>query len=475
MKRHVAFSRGTTAIRSAVALALACSLGLLASSAGADQPATGYSKAARTKRDPLPVRVSVSAPSPDPPWVLRVENVSDVPVRIPADALLLRFDMKIKKGAGAKRCSLPASMVPSGFPEKRELYLRPGEVYEEQIDPRMYCFGEGMTDYLRPGTSLVPRFGFGSGLASREPFVAQSADDADSYLPLRDLTGPEIVLPNVPEGSPTIPPASGPFTPKPPAPPPPPTAGAKPHANGTASHDGSEAEEEEEQAPVVTSPPPVVDMKAGHLDIYVERLVDAAAPRDVILTIRAKNEGRRKLAAVLRGRMLHFHVEELAADNRPLREVDCVHQASAHGIATEMVSEVQPGREMRIPLVISEICPRGTFTRPGMYRITPRLDTAQMGESLKKDAWLGQTFARQSALVRLASGPQPFHYASPRSGPVKLAPGEMLVAVDAAKVIKSDKTPPIRPVFSAPAPAPTPKPAPPLPEKEPSAPEPKKQ
>ena len=119
-----------------------------------------------------------------------------------------------------------------------------------------------------------------------------------------------------------------------------------------------------------------------------------------MITIRAKNEGKRKLAAVLRSRMLHFKVEEVGADNRTLREVMCTHQEAAHGIATEMISQVGPGKEITIPILVSEICPRGTFNKPGLYRVTGVLDTSQVGESLKADPWLGQALARQSRCAR---------------------------------------------------------------------------
>lgn len=383
----------------------------------------GNAAAKATPAKPLPVIVTVTATSPDPPWLLRIENQSDVPVRIPADSRLLRFDLVAGKG-GAKKCAPPAGLVPSSFDVKRELFLRAGEIYEEAIDPRMYCFGE-TTDLLRAGTKLTPTFGFTPGWgAPKEPFAAEAADPLDPYLPLKTLKGEPFVLPAVP----------------PPAPPPPPSAsapapslseagsgiggGASQPAPPAPSTDASDAAE----APPVSAPAPVVDKAAGQLDIYLSRLVDAAAARDVVLTIRAKNEGHRKLAAVLRSRMLHFRVEELGADNRTLRSVTCVHQSGAHAIATEMVGELKPGKEEKLTVSIFETCPVGTFSKPGLYRVTPELDTSQEGEALKHTPWLGKALARQSALVRLATAKGSYYYASPRSGPLTLPPNTMLVA-----------------------------------------------
>lgn len=418
----------------------------------------------KSKKPALPVTLTVEATSPDPPWIMRIENTGTVPIRIPADSRLLRFEMKPSaipgdpkyKNLSARACKPPSALVPSKFPERRELYLRPGEVYEEQIDPRLYCFGESSTDLLRPGTVMVPHFGFGNEPTwgeAKEPYMAQSTDDVDPYRPLKAIVGAPFTLPEVPDPPPAVPGQSQPSPvakalprggelPSEGEPTPVASTSALPQSSLNLAH-GAPPPQEDDEPYKVDKPAPLVDKAAGHIDIYVSRFVDAPTTSDVVLTIRAVNEGRRKLAAVLRGRMLHFAVEELGPDNRTVRQTDCVHQNNAHGIATEMVSEVAPGKEIKIALMISEICPRGTFTKPGLYRITPTLDTSQMGESLRSDPWLGITFAKQSSLVRLAKAPGDFHYAMPRTGPVHMPPGVMLMATDGTTT-ETDK--PARPL-----------------------------
>lgn len=428
----------------------------------APTPKAKHPKAAKPVTTPLLVMMSVVATSPDPPWLLRIENAGPVTIRIPADSRLLRFEMKASKG-GTKKCAPPKAMVPSSFPDSRELFLRPGEVYEEEIDPRLYCFGD-TTDLLRPGTVLIPHFGFGTSWgAPKEPFVAQATDYADPFTPLKDIKGPELTLPAVPAPPPPAPPqvpaGQDPLAPLgsgiDPKDSPPPRTPAAP--TSTPKKDGAATDDDGADAPTDgdAPPPAVVDKNAGYLDIYVSRLVDAGSPRDVVLTIRAKNEGRRKLAGVLRSRMLHFKVEEVGADNRTLREVMCTHQEAAHGIATEAVSQVGPGKEITIPILVSEICPRGTFSKPGLYRVTGVLDTSQVGESLKADPWLGHALARQSALVRLATAKEDFYYASARTGPAHLPPGVMLAAEDptdapAPPPPPKDQKPPQPPTVVAP-------------------------
>ncbi|MFO0548995.1 MAG: hypothetical protein U0271_11450 [Polyangiaceae bacterium] len=364
----------------------------------------------------LPVTFTVTAPSPDPPWTMRIENTGNAPIRIPADIRLLSFDLRTSGKSQTRKCAAPKSMVPGSFPQKRELYLKPGEFYEETFDPRMFCFGDS-TDLLRPGTRLVPHFGF-SDSSTGEPFAAEGTDDPASFAPARNLAGPEFVLGPViaastsasatasasasAEASSSTAPASAA-----------PSSSAAPTASASATASTTAAE----PAGGTTADEKVADANAGHIEIYVKRLVDVDAPRDAVVTITAKNEGKRRLSTVLRSRMLKFKVELLKADNTPEYVVSCAGQDGAHGVAVELTSEVGAGKSVELPLLVAELCPRGTFTRPGLYRVTPLLDASHEGEALKKDNdWLGQSLALQSALIRVATGREPFYKSTPSAG-----------------------------------------------------------
>ncbi len=358
------------------------------------------------KKPKLPVTITVSAPSPDPPWLVHIENTSDVAVRIPADMRLLSFDLKSTMYDGktqnpVKKCVLPRSMAPRGFPATRELYLEPGEFYEEQIDPRLYCFGDSI-DLLRPGSIVKPHFGFGGAtFSAKEPFAAQGTDRPEAYEAQKEIVGAEVVLPPLPK---PLPPATTAPEGTPASPPKAPKAALK-------------GEPESPTPPTASKKDP--DRNRGDIDIYVSRTSDAGAPRDVTLTIRAVNEGKRQLAAVLRGRMLQFVVEELAPDNTARRRVECAGQNAPHGIASEMVGEVRPGREVQLPLLVAEMCPRGTFPKPGLYRVMPVLDASMSGESLQLDPWLGTALAMQSTLARVATARDPYYDEKPAVGPLQ--------------------------------------------------------
>lgn len=367
-------------------------------------------KAAAPARPPLPVTLTVVASSPDPPWLLRIENTGESPIRIPADVRLLTLELTPPRKATTTKCSAPAALRPSKFPASRELYLKPGDAYEEPFDPRLICFGDAI-DLLREGTSVKPRFGFG-GPGAKGPFAAQGTDRPESFAPVREIVGAVVTLPAVP--------------------PPPPPGGAPQASPGSAARSAyaapaapPEAAAPRSTASAAPGSKPIVkdstqsetptDRQAPALDIYVSRHSDAGAARDIVMTIRAVNEGRRELLTVIRSRMLAFHVEALGPDNRPVSTVECRGQDAPHAIPVEAVRDVDPGQTVRVPILIAEVCPPSTFSRPGLYRVTARLDPTVGGEGAKKNPHVGEALARQSALIRVATARDPFYADKPMS------------------------------------------------------------
>jgi hypothetical protein len=333
----------------------------------------------------------VLAASPDPPWLLVVENTGDRPIRVPADERLLSFELRPKPKSPVIACKLPAAMVPTEFDDARELVLEAHESLTIAIDPRLFCFGSSV-DKLIPGATLTPRFGFSKFAQSKDAFVAAPLDAPSAFAPLRFLQGEPFVLPPVP----ATPPA---------------TAEVAPNEDAAPPSAGSSA-----------STPGARDRRAPQLDVYVEQRVDAHAGRDVVLTLRAVNEGERKLTTVLRTRMLRVRVEELRADNKVEQETLCTGQHAAHGVAAEHVTTLGTKGQSTLSLLVAELCPKETFRKPGLYRLRAELDTAVEGESLKADPWLRGALARQSALARVATGRAPFHRGHPSAGPVELPP-----------------------------------------------------
>jgi hypothetical protein len=340
----------------------------------------------------------VLAASPDPPWLLIVENTGERPIRVPADERLLSFELRPKPKSPIISCKLPTAMIPTEFDDGRELVLEARESLTVAIDPRLYCFGSSV-DKLIPGATLTPRFGFPRFAQSKDAFVAAPLDAPSEFAPLRFIEGAPFVLPAVPgETAPPSPVTEQPDTP-----------GA-----GATAPSSSDAP----AAPALETR----DRRAPQLDVYLEQRVDAHAGRDVVLTLRAVNEGERKLTTVLRTRMLRVRVEELRADNKAEQVTLCTGQHAAHGVASEHVTTLGTRGQSTLSLLVAELCPKETFRKPGLYRLRAELDTSVEGESLKADPWLHGALARQSALARVATGRTPFHRGRPSAGPVEVLP-----------------------------------------------------
>jgi hypothetical protein len=128
-----------------IAALLGLSFSVHTPTAAAQTAAPAAKQAGKDKPAPLPpapARLWLIAPGPTGPWTLRLDNEGDRPMRIAADARLLQFEIettevpaKGKPRRKTTKCSAPASMRPSAFPERRALLLPPGHSYIEQIDP----------------------------------------------------------------------------------------------------------------------------------------------------------------------------------------------------------------------------------------------------------------------------------------------------------------------------------------------------
>jgi hypothetical protein len=407
----------------------------------------------------LPVSLTVIANSPDPPWTVRVENTGDHVIRIAADVRLLSFDLETAQtnghGGGKVHCAAPRGLAPSTFPKDRELYLQPGESYVADFDPRLFCFGGGV-DALTAGTMVHPHYGFSSPPWAKQVFAAEGIDRPHDFAPRAQIDGPSMLLAYHPGAPPPQPGALQPGALQPGAPQPGaargPQAGAPqagvpeagaPQAGGWARpeaghpgdapalaaawHDKSAGCRHDQPGaggpldPACNQLPPegptFTDLNAAKVDVYVDRTIDAGAARDLVLNVHVKNDGTHDLTTALRGAMLTFTVEELGPDNQARNVVECGGSEHPHPIAAEMLYKMRGGRTVAVPQLLGELCPGGTFDRPGLYRVRPRLDTTAIGEAAELGAHIGQALARQTTLVRLATAKSAFDDQPPRAVP----------------------------------------------------------
>jgi hypothetical protein len=397
---------------------------------------------------PLPeaqARMWLVAPTVEGPWTLRIDNEGTVGLRIPADTRLLRLEVEgWEKKAKPLKCAVPDSMRPTAFPERRALLLAPGHSYVEQIDPRLFCFGKG-ADALEGGVMVHARFGWdppkkGVKKAPEPPFAAESTEAEPSVAPLRELRAPSIVIGYVPLPDAPPPPDAGPKTTPDaatqpaaggaaPAPanapanapaganaPAPASAGANAPASAPAS---ASAPAQQPASPdagnkpasdAPPAPPAVADERAGRLEISGPSYVDAASPRGVTFTTTVTNAGKRPVTVALRPWMLSFQI-----DGPFGKSGTCGGSEPRGSLPRDAFQTLKPGSKSTLAVMLSEICPKDAFSRPGLYRVTPTLSAGETSPNVQ--AYTAELSAPKPVLVRVASGPEPFYPDVPRALP----------------------------------------------------------
>ncbi|HVK69897.1 MAG TPA: hypothetical protein VM694_35805, partial [Polyangium sp.] len=365
--------------RASLLASLFCLSSLVSPNAHAAPPAKAQKAPEPPPLPPAQARLWIVAPTMTGPWTMRIDNEGTVPLRVPADARLLRFEIEVEGEKKPTACELPKSLRPSSFPENRALLLGPGQSYVEPFDPRLFCFGKAAAA-LRPGVTLHARFGWdppkkGTKKPPEPPFAAESTEREPTSAPAPELRAPAIVLGESP-------------------PPPPPAANA--NTNGAKPSDGKPA-----------ASAPIVDERAGRLEISADAFKDVAAPNGVSLTVTAKNAGLRPIFVALRPWMFSFRVDGPYGHTK-----SCIGDPP-RGLPPDAFRTLKPGASTSFTLLLHEVCPRGTFPRPGLYRVTTTLNAGETTQAA--EAYTAEVSTQSPTLLRLASAPEPFFAAPPKA------------------------------------------------------------
>ncbi len=412
------------------------------------------------KLPPPPVSMKVIAPSAKGHWLLRIDNQGAEPLRVAADIRLLslavRAPVKSKKGRVGRRgdwqrratiCEGPKTFgLGSHFPSHRELVLEPGASYVEQFDPRLLCFDD-QADLLVPGAKVTPSYGWPAKKKWQKrmqtaPFVADAASRPRKYHPERRLTAPTIMLSHAPPAvpDPTQSPrwgsgrrgsADGPTAPGPSAERSSAERSAKGADGSTKAGVGQDAKQP--TAPGVPEPQPErepTDELAAQLTLTTSRYADARRPTDIALSVTAHNTGQRPLFIALRDRMLSFSVRG------PNGRVRCAPQSQGHAVPRDLFRLMHHGTSVRMGVMLAEVCPPGTFDRPGLYVARPVLHADASGRQYGLNAVTGKATTRNAAalqgkkdtppaaatMIRLKRGRQRFYQRPPTAIPTRVLP-----------------------------------------------------
>jgi hypothetical protein len=337
---------------------------------------------------PLGLSVEVTERGPGMPWVLSITNDGDAPVRMVADPRLLQFEILVPHKRQPVTCKLPSGLFPDGPDRRLEVQLEPGEGVAEAFDPRLYCFAAGGQDNLVPGAIVTPSFGWPpkkprsvwrSGkkeeVAAEQapPFLAGPAG-GEQALPLADPPPKQKEL----------------------------DGGAFEEARVKRLQAKPFALRSEYAKWSSTRIADEVRKNPGPFDLDLVQGSDAHAERTATIDLSLKNRSKQSQQVFFRRELVSFEV------TGPDGMTTCDAQPDVRNPDPQGFTSLRPGGAVRVATRLTEVCPRGTFSRPGLYLVHARFDATVSGEQHGLDAYTGTAVSTQPAGVRIRTGEQPF-------------------------------------------------------------------
>jgi hypothetical protein len=155
------------------------------------------------------------------------------------------------------------------------------------------------------------------------------------------------------------------------------------------------------------SRPQVVDEGAPRLELTSTPFVDSVDGRGLLVTLRVTNAGHRGTLVALRQDMVGFDIEG------PDGLLHCPGTPPSAPLSRESFQPLKPDHGIDLPVVVAEVCGRQLFRRPGLYRVTARVQLTESGASFGLAAYTGTVATSEPTLVRLQTGVDPFYRSAP--------------------------------------------------------------
>ena len=377
-----------------VLLALRSSLALVFASSVWPQPsaqaAEGDDAVIALARD---LELVITETGPEQPWTLHLRNRGSTPVGVMADPGLLWFEVAVPGVPTPRICRLPEPLWPTTMRRRAALVLPAGERFSRRFDPRFFCFTDIVQTTLVPGAKVTPHFGWphtearggaGKGKAAppsglNGPFVAWAgAAPAEAAAPPAEGVG-EINDEGAEGGEP--PQAAAPWLP--------PTEGLQTLSGGTLVLTAPYAKWSER------TPAPVAGINVAMLAGS-----DAEDERGAVITVGVGNGAAVPQTVVLRRELFSFDVVgpdgPFACPTGDLGSPDFA-----------AFTTLAPRASEQFVVRLLEMCPRGSFSRPGVYEVRATFHATSSGQALGIDAFVGDVASPRPALVRVRSGERP--------------------------------------------------------------------
>jgi hypothetical protein len=333
---------------------------------------------AHASPDDASVRLEVSEQGPNLPWTLAIRNDGGKPVRLVADPRLLWFEVDAPGKKKTQVCRLPAELFPAKPAKSHEVVLKPRERVTSKIDPRFQCFAAGGQSLLVPGALVKPRFGWPEKtrttwkkgkrvevpVAQPPPYVARVADTLPAESP-RAKSGLET---DQERGEPVKLLRGEPW--------------ALRSSYAAWAKAGLTADNEPE----------------GPLELKLTRGSDAEVELSAEVTFTLRNRSRETQRVFLRREFVTFEV--MGQDTL----ATCDPQPDSRAPDPQEYVTLRPGGSSSLSSRLVELCPRGTFARPGLYLVHARFDAAEAGDEFDVDAYVGRVATARPVTIRIRKG-----------------------------------------------------------------------
>jgi hypothetical protein len=326
--------------------------------------------------NPLHLRLEVTPRPAGELWLVAVVNRGTEPVKLLFDLRRLTLSLeapepskprpKWQKKPAALTCKLPEGFG-GPFVDDQTRSLQPGDGLVQSFDPRLYCISGNGDSMLATGQRVTPKLGF----APKPPRVQW-------------VQGKRAEVPSL---------QSAPFVAEP--------LTADPSAKVDPEHDsrvkqlvGSE----------LTLTPELLASEAEEdptlpLQLRLVRGSDAATELTATAVIEVKS--KRKTQLYFRRELVSFAV------HGPDGIHGCDPQPDNRAPDRQAYLTLGAGQTLSATSLLTELCPKYTFGRPGLYLISARLDAERDGSEFGLSAFTGRLESRRQALVRIRTGDFP--------------------------------------------------------------------
>jgi len=332
--------------------------------------------------NPLHLRLEVTPRPAGELWLLAVVNRGTEPANVLFDLRRLTLSLEAPEPAKPrpKWQKKPAPVVcklPEGFGgrllDEPTRTLAPGEGLVQTFDPRLYCISSAGDSLLATGQRVTAKLGF----APKPPRVVWMHGKR-TEVPAQQ-SAPFIAEPVAPE-----PTSAGPVASKV-------EPELDPRVKQLAANEltltpdlmGTEAEEDP------TLP----------LQLRLVRGSDSANERGTTAVVEVK--AKQKSQLYFRRELVSYTV------HGPEGISECDPQPDDRAPDRQAYVTLGVGQSVKATSLLTELCPKYTFGRPGLYLVSARLDAVRSGAEFGLAAFTGRLESRREALVRIRTGDLP--------------------------------------------------------------------